>query len=245
MIEITNLTKTYAKSAVQAVESISLTAKNGEILGFLGPNGAGKSTTIKCLCGILPFESGSISICGIDIKENPVEAKKKIAYVADENILYAGLTGTQYINFVCDLYGVSAEDRKARVEKYAAMFDMTDKLGQKISSYSHGMKQKISIISGLCHNPDVWVLDEPMTGLDPRASFALKNLMREFADAGKTVFFSSHVLEVVEKVCDRVAIIDKGKLISLCDMSDLQAHKNNVDLEKLFLQLTDAMGGQA
>ncbi len=243
MIEINHLSKKYAKSNYYAVKDLSLTVNSGEIFGFLGPNGAGKSTTIKCLTGILPFEEGTITVGGVNCKDDPIAAKRKIAYVADEHILYEYLTGLQYVNFIADIFGVSERDRKERTEKYASIFEMTDKIKDKISSYSHGMKQKISIIAGLVHDPEVWILDEPLTGLDPKSGFQVKQLMREFAAQGKTVFFSSHVLDVVEKLCSRVAIIDKGTLVTVCNMEELQERKNNINLETLFLQLTDGNGG--
>ncbi|HOO22317.1 MAG TPA: ABC transporter ATP-binding protein [Clostridia bacterium] len=239
MIRISGLSKTYANSKVKAVDNITMEIAPGEIFGFLGPNGAGKSTTIKCLTGILPYAEGSISICGHNLKDEPVAAKGKIGYVADENILYDGLTGLDYINFIADVFGIDSSTRKERIEKYAQIFEMSDKLGQKISSYSHGMKQKISIISALVHDPDVWVLDEPMTGLDPKSSFALKQLMHEHAAQGKVVFFSSHVLEVVEKICTKVAIINKGRLIGVYDMKELKQKRNDLSLEELFLGLTN------
>ena len=222
MIEINHLSKKYSKSNHYAVSDLSLSVNDGEIFGFLGPNGAGKSTTIKCLTGILPYEEGTITIGGVNFKENPLLAKRKIAYVADEHILYDYLTGLQYVNFIADIFGVSEKDRKERTEKYASIFEMSDIIKDKISSYSHGMKQKISIIAGLVHDPEVWILDEPLTGLDPKSSYQVKQLMHEFASQGKTVFFSSHVLDVVEKICSRVAIIDKGKLITVCSMEELQ-----------------------
>lgn len=238
MLEINNLTKTYANSSVKAVDGLSLKIDGGEIFGFLGPNGAGKSTTIKCLTGILPFNEGNIKICGYDIKENPIEAKRRIGYVADEHILYDGLTGLQYVNFIADVFSVSSDERRERIEKYAPLFDMSDKMNDKISSYSHGMKQKISIISALVHEPEVWVLDEPMTGLDPKSSYELKRLMTERAESGKLVFFSSHVLEVVEKLCTKVAIINKGKTVTVCDIDELHERRSDLSLEELFLSLT-------
>jgi ABC-2 type transport system ATP-binding protein len=238
MLKIENLTKTYANSSIKAVDDISFEVKDGEIVGFLGPNGAGKSTTIKCLTGILPFSDGTITVCGYDIRRNPVDAKKNIAYVADENILYNGLTGLKYINLIADIFGIDENDRKERTEKYAALFDMSDKLGDKIGSYSHGMKQKISIIAGLVHEPKVWVLDEPMTGLDPKGCFELKKLMTEYAAEGNAVLFSSHVLEVVEKLCTKVVIINKGKLVTECGMDELQQRRSDLSLEELFLNLT-------
>lgn len=238
MIEIKNLTKTYAKSAVKAVDDLTLTVRSGEIYGFLGPNGAGKSTTIKCLTGILPFSEGSINICGVNLKDAPVEAKTHIGFVPDEHVLYESLTGFQYVEFIADVFNVDAEKRKELLEKYASSFEMSDKLQDKISSYSHGMKQKISIISALIHEPDVLILDEPMTGLDPKSSFELKQIMKEYAESGKTVFFSSHVLEVVEKICTTIAIINKGKLVTEFKTNELQDKKADMDLEELFLKLT-------
>lgn len=239
MIKISNLSKTYKSSNTKAVDDVSLEIKAGEIFGFLGPNGAGKSTTIKCLTGILPYSEGNISICGHNLKESPVEAKSKIGYVADENILYDGLTGLEYINFIADVFKVDTNIRKERIEKYAKIFDMQDKLSQRISSYSHGMKQKISVISALVHEPEVWVLDEPMTGLDPKSSFALKQLMNEHVAQGKVVFFSSHILEVVEKLCTRIAIINKGKIVTVCDMKEIKEKRKDLSLEELFLGLTN------
>lgn len=238
MIKIEHLTKSYAGKSVNAVDDVSFCVKEGEIVGFVGPNGAGKSTTIKCLTGILPFDMGNITVCDKNIRTQAVEAKMNIAYVADENILYNGLTGYQYINMVADIFGVGKEERKERTEKYAALFDMSDKLGDKISSYSHGMKQKISIIAGLVHQPKVWILDEPMTGLDPKASFELKKIMRDYASLGNAVLFSSHVLEVVEKLCDRVVIINKGKIVTECTAEELHERSGEVGLEELFLKLT-------
>lgn len=239
MIEINNLTKVYAKNKKIAVDNVSFTVDSGDIFGFIGPNGAGKSTTIKCLTGILPYNEGSISICGTDLKTDPIAAKKNIGYVADEHILYDALTGLEYINFIADVFNVSFEERKERIEKYAEMFEMSDKLEQKISSYSHGMKQKTSIIAALVHKPDVWVLDEPMTGLDPKSSFALKQLMREHAAQGKVVFFSSHILEVVEKLCTKVGIINQGRLVALGNLEEIKMQRENESLEDLFLNLTE------
>ncbi|MBO5776070.1 MAG: ABC transporter ATP-binding protein, partial [Clostridia bacterium] len=213
MIEITNLTKTYRNSGKRAIDNLTFTVENGEIFGFLGPNGAGKSTTIKCMTGILDYEEGDIVINGVNIKTDSVAAKQKIGYVADEHFLYEGLTGRQYVNFILDIFDVSKEIRERNIKEYAELFEMTDKLDQSISSYSHGMKQKISLIATLSHEPEILILDEPMTGLDPQATFKLKKLMQNLAEEGKIVFFSSHVLEVVEKLCTKVAIIDKGSLV--------------------------------
>lgn len=238
ILKITNLTKSYSKGAVKAVDDITLEIKSGEIFGFLGPNGAGKSTAIKCVMGILPFEAGHINICGYDLKENPIEAKKNIGYVPDSYIIYDKLTGNEYLNFMCDVYDVSNSDREERADKYVKLFNLEDAINSPIKSYSHGMKQKISVIGALIHNPRLWVLDEPLTGLDPKSAYDLKILMREHANEGNTVFFSSHVLDVVEKVCDRVAIIDKGKIIAVCTMKELKEKRSELSLEEFFLSIT-------
>ncbi|MBO7177524.1 MAG: ABC transporter ATP-binding protein [Clostridia bacterium] len=237
MIEIKNFSKTYRASGKRAVDNLSFTVADGEIFGFLGPNGAGKSTTIKCITGILDYEEGSIVINGSDVKTDSINAKKKIGYVADEHFLYEGLSGRQYVNFILDIFQVEKEERETKIKEYAEIFEMTSHLDESVSSYSHGMKQKISLIATLAHSPEVFILDEPMTGLDPEGAFNLKQIMAKLASEGKTVFFSSHVLDVVEKVCTRVAIIDDGKLIAVCDMQELKEKKEN--LEELFLKLTD------
>ncbi len=238
MIEIENLTKIYNGTGKKAVDNLSLTVEDGEIFGFLGPNGAGKSTTIKCLTGILKFNQGHIRVNGADIQEDPVGAKSKIGFVPDEHYLYEGLTGRQYVNFVLDIFGVPDDVRKERIEKYAGLFGMKEHLDEPSSSYSHGMKQKISLVSAFSHEPEVLVLDEPMMGLDPASSYELKTLMREWASAGRIVFFSSHVLDVVEKICTKVAIIDNGKLATVCDMRELKEKRKDLSLEQLFLTLT-------
>lgn len=237
MLEISNLTKIYGNN-FKAVDDVSFTVNDGEICGFLGPNGAGKSTTIKCLTGILNYSDGTIKINGVNLKESPVAAKKLMGYVPDEHVIYEGLTGLQYISFICDVFDVSPSDRKERIEKYANEFGMADKLNNLIGSYSHGMKQKISVIAALVHEPEVFVLDEPLTGLDPQSAFILKSIMQNYAAKGKTVFFSSHVLEVVEKLCTKVAIIDKGKLLTVCDMRELKEKRGDINLETFFLNLT-------
>lgn len=244
MIKIEHLTKTYAGSEIKAVDGVSFSVNPGEIVGFVGPNGAGKSTTIKCITGILPFEEGRITICDKDIGIQPVDAKRNMAYVADENILYNGLNGKQYISLIADIFGVEKKLRDERTDKYSILFDMSDKLGDKISSYSHGMKQKISIIAGLIHEPKVWILDEPMTGLDPKASFELKKLMKEHAEKGNSVLFSSHVLEVVEKLCHKVVIINKGKIITECTAEELQEKSGEMGLEEFFLKITGVFSGE-
>jgi ABC-2 type transport system ATP-binding protein len=237
MIRINDVSKTYAKSQVKAVDGINLEVKSGEIFGFLGPNGAGKSTTIKMLTGILTPDSGTIQIADVNTADDPVLAKSKVGYVPDNHETYDTLKGIEYLNFIGTMFGMDAAALKDNIEKYAALFNMTDALGSLISSYSHGMKQKIMVIAALIHDPEVWILDEPLTGLDPQSAFQIKTIMRERADAGKTVFFSSHVIDVVEKVCDRIAIINNGKIIAVDTLDNIR-QSNNVTLEQIFLSLT-------
>lgn len=239
MLQIENLTKTYAGNQKPSVDNLSLTVSDGEIFGFIGPNGAGKSTTIKCITGIIGFEQGRVLIDGIDLKSSPLEAKRLIGYVSDDHVLYEGLTGVEYINFICDVFDVPTSQRQERLDKYCELFALTDSVKKQISTYSHGMKQKLNIIGALIHEPKIWILDEPMTGLDPRSAYNLKQLMREHADKGNSVFFSSHVLEVVEKVCDRIGIIDEGHLIACCRIDELKERNKDKSLEDLFLRLTD------
>lgn len=243
MLQINNLTKTYAGSSKPSVENLSLTVGDGEIFGFIGPNGAGKSTTIKCITSIITFSEGSISVDGKSLKENPTEVKKLIGYVSDDHVLYEGLTGVEYINFICDVFDVPSSLREERMNRYVHMFALDEAIKNQISSYSHGMKQKLNIIGALIHEPKVWILDEPMTGLDPKSAFNLKTLMREHADKGNCVFFSSHVLEVVEKICDRIGIIDDGHLITTCSISELKERNHDSSLEELFLKLTEDGAG--
>ena len=234
MLKIKNLTKYYGKT-FKAVDALSLNVKAGEIYGFIGHNGAGKSTTIKSIVGAIDFEQGEILIDGISIKNNPVECKRLLAYIPDNPDIYDHLTGIQYINFVCDIYGVT-ENRTERIKKYAQIFQIEQNLGDLISSYSHGMKQKLVIISALVHNPKLLVLDEPFVGLDPIASHRLKELMKELCDNGGAIFFSTHVLEVAEKLCDRVGIIKGGKLVKEGTMEEIAGDKS---LESLFLEIAD------
>ncbi|MBQ7236239.1 MAG: ABC transporter ATP-binding protein [Clostridia bacterium] len=234
MLKIKNLTKYYGKT-FKAVDALSLNVKAGEIYGFIGHNGAGKSTTIKSIVGAIDFEQGEILIDGISIKNNPVECKRLLAYIPDNPDIYDHLTGIQYINFVCDIYGVT-ENRTERIKKYAEIFQIEQNLGDLISSYSHGMKQKLVIISALVHNPKLLVLDEPFVGLDPIASHRLKELMKELCDNGGAIFFSTHVLEVAEKLCDRVGIIKGGKLVKEGTMEEIAGDKS---LESLFLEIAD------
>ncbi len=221
------------------MNNLSLDIKGGEIVGFLGPNGAGKSTTIKAIVGILPFEEGTINICGFDLKKEPILAKKCIGYVPDTYIIYDKLKGMEYLNFICDVYGVSTVDRIERINYFLDIFDLKDAVNNPIKTYSHGMKQKISVIGALIHEPKLWILDEPLTGLDPKSAYDLKLLMREHVKNGNTVFFSSHVLEVVEKICDKVAIVDKGEIISICTIAELKSKRSDLSLEEFFLSITE------
>ncbi len=234
MLKIEHLTKTYGDK--KAVDDLSLHIKPGEIYGFIGHNGAGKTTTIKSCCGILSFDGGEIHVDSTSIKTNPIECKSKIAYIPDNPDLYEFMTGIQYLNFVADIFGVSAEDRQSRIHKYADAFEITKDLAQPVSAYSHGMKQKLAIISALIHNPKLVIMDEPFVGLDPKAAHLLKGYMRDICDNGGAIFFSTHVLEVAEKLCDKVAIIKGGKLIKSGSMEEV---KGDDSLEEVFLELED------
>ncbi|ENB9403813.1 TPA: ABC transporter ATP-binding protein [Bacillus paranthracis] len=238
MIEITNVSKSY-NGSTYAVKDLSLSVPSGEIFGFLGPNGAGKSTTIKMITGIHGVDKGTITINGIDIMKNPMEAKKTFGYVPDSPDMFLRLKGIEYLNFMADMYEVPKEVRQERIESLAKKFDLYNALSDQIQSYSHGMRQKIVIIGVLVHEPDVWILDEPLTGLDPKSAYILKEMMREHANKGKIVFFSTHVLEVAEKLCDRVAIINKGNLQFKGNLDEMRDHfKSNESLEKMFLEMT-------
>ncbi|AIY75330.1 ABC transporter ATP-binding protein [Bacillus anthracis] len=238
MIEITNVSKSY-NGSTYAVKDLSLSVPSGEIFGFLGPNGAGKSTTIKMITGIHGVDKGTITINGIDIMKNPMEAKKTFGYVPDSPDMFLRLKGIEYLNFMADMYEVPKEVRQERIESLAKKFDLYNALSDQIQSYSHGMRQKIVIIGVLVHEPDIWILDEPLTGLDPKSAYILKEMMREHADKGKIVFFSTHVLEVAEKICDRVAIINKGNLQFKGNLDEMRDHfKSNESLEKMFLEMT-------
>lgn len=232
MLKIENLTKTYGEK--RAVDHLSLHIHPGEIYGFIGHNGAGKTTTIKACCGILQFDSGSILIDGVSIKEDPIGCKSKIAYIPDNPDLYEFMTGVQYLNFVADIFGVSAALREERVKRYADAFELTSELAQPISAYSHGMKQKLAIISALLHEPKLIIMDEPFVGLDPKASHLLKEIMREMCEQGGAIFFSTHVLEVAEKLCDKVAIIKSGRLVRSGTVAEV---KGDTSLEDVFLEL--------
>lgn len=235
MIEIKNVSKSY-DGKVKALNDISFKIDNGEIFAFIGHNGAGKTTMIKSLVGILDFDSGDILINGKSIKKEPIECKREMAYVPDNPDLYENMTGLDFINFICDIYDVSLEDRKVNIEKYSKMFEMDGKLGSDISSFSHGMKQKVALIAALSHNPDVLIMDEPFVGLDPKAVFDMKEVMHKMAKDGKTIFFSTHILDVAEKLCDRVAIIKKGEIVKIGKMKDI---KGDESLEQVFLELGD------
>ena len=237
MIRLHNVSKTYVKAQTKAVDDLSLEINTGEIFGFLGPNGAGKSTTIKMITGILTPDAGTIEIDGINIADHPIAAKSIMGFVPDNHETYETLRGIEYLNFIGTMYGVGGAKLKAKIKEYADMFNLTDDLPKMISSYSHGMKQKLSVIAALVHEPKVWILDEPLTGLDPQSTYQLKQLMRQFADKGNTVFFSSHVIDVVEKVCDRIAIINHGKLVAVDTLDNIRAN-DQVSLESLFLTIT-------
>lgn len=239
MITITNLSKKYKNAEEYAVKNLNLTINDGEVFGFIGSNGAGKSTTIKCIIGILPFNEGTIEVAGYDLAKDAISAKKNIGYVSDNHSVYDKLSGREYVNFLANVYGVSKEVRDSRLNDLALRFDLLDKLDSPIKSYSHGMKQKICVIGALIHEPKVWVLDEPLTGLDPKSAKELKELMREHCEKGNVVFFSSHVLEVVEKLCDRVAIIKNGEIIALFTMAELEEKQQGKSLEDIFLELTE------
>lgn len=232
MLNISHLTKTYGDK--KAVDDLSLHIAPGEIYGFIGHNGAGKTTTIKSVVGILQFDEGEITIDGTSLKNDPIACKKKIAYIPDNPDLYEFMSGIKYLNFIADIFGVGAEERQERIKKYADMFELTEDLAQPISAYSHGMKQKLAIIAAWIHNPKLIIMDEPFVGLDPKASFLLKEMMRDVCAAGGAIFFSTHVLEVAEKLCDKVAIIKGGKLIRSGTMESV---KGDDSLEEVFLEL--------
>lgn len=236
MLEIKNFSKTYSKNKKKAVDDLNIKVEDGEIYGFIGHNGAGKTTTIKSIVGIIEFEEGDILVNGISIKDNPIEVKKQIAYIPDTPDIYTSYTGINYLNFIADIFNISKEEREAEIKKYADTFDLTNALGDLISSYSHGMKQKLVIISALLHKPKLLILDEPFVGLDPNASHKLKTIMKDMCKEGASIFFSSHVLEVVEKLCNKVGIIKDGKLVLSVDLSKEKQAKN---LETIFLELND------
>ncbi len=235
LLQINEFSKTYSGNK-KAVDHLSLQIEEGDIYGFIGHNGAGKSTTLKAVVGILPFEEGEILIGGKSIRSHPVECKKRMAYIPDNPDIYPHMTGIGYLNFICDLYHVDKKLRNERIDRYSELLEIRDHLGDTIGSYSHGMKQKIAIISALAHEPDLLILDEPFVGLDPKATHTLKNMMKEYVKRGHAIFFSSHVLEVVEKLCNKVAIIREGILIASGPIDDV---KGDESLENIFLELTE------
>ena len=238
MIEIKNVSKAYSKDQ-KAIDSLDLKIYDGEIFGFLGPNGAGKTTTIKMITGIVDIDEGDILIDGTSITDNPMEAKKNFGFVPDSPDLFLKLKGIEYLNFLGDVFKLSKNERKSKIEDLAKRFDIFDALNDKIESYSHGMRQKLIVIGALMHEPKNWILDEPMTGLDPKSSHDLKELMKEHAKNGNTVFFSTHVLEVAEKLCDRVAIINKGKLVFVGTLDQIKKEFKDGTLEELLLEITE------
>lgn len=233
MIEIKNVSKTY-NGKKKVLKNISFKIESGEIFAFIGHNGAGKTTMIKCIMGILDFEEGDILVDNKSIKEEPLECKRIMAYVADNPDLYENMKAIDFINFICDMYEVSEDIRRENTLKYAKMFEIEDKLNDDISSFSHGMKQKIALIAALTHNPKVLIMDEPFVGLDPKAVYDMKEIMRDMAKDGKTIFFSTHILDVAEKLCDRVAIIKDGTIVKVGKMKDI---KGDESLEQVFLEL--------
>lgn len=232
MLNIQHLTKTYGDK--KAVDDLSLHIAPGEIYGFIGHNGAGKTTTLKATVGILRFDSGEITVGGVSVKENPLAVKKQIAYIPDNPDLYEYMSGIKYLNFIADVFGVGKAKREERIRRYADAFSLTDDLAQPVSAYSHGMKQKLAIISAWIHDPKLVIMDEPFVGLDPKAAHLLKGMMRDLCDAGGAIFFSTHVLEVAEKLCDKVAVIKGGRLVRSGTMAEV---KGDESLEEVFLEL--------
>lgn len=234
MLTIKNLTKHY-KGSTKGITDLSLTIAGGDIYGFIGHNGAGKTTTIKCIVGIQDMDEGDILVDGISVKEDPMACKSKIAYIPDNPDLYEYMTGIQYLNFIADIFEVSAADRQSRIKKYGDAFEITSSLGDLISAYSHGMKQKLAIIAALVHEPKLLIMDEPFVGLDPKASVTLKEIMHNICDEGGAIFFSTHVLDVAEKLCNKVAIIKNGELITSGDMDEIV--KDGASLESIFMEV--------
>ena len=237
MIELKNISKEYKKGK-KVIDNLNMIVNDGEIFGFLGPNGAGKTTTIKMMAGILDIDNGDIIIDGKSIKTNPIEAKMSMGLVPDSPDAFLKLKGIEYLNFMADVYEVSSDDRKNRINELSEKFEISNVLNNKIESYSHGMRQKIVIIGALLHNPKNWILDEQMTGLDPKSSFELKRLMREHVNKGNMVFFSTHILDVAERLCDKIGIIDKGKLVFVGTYEEMKKElKENKSLEELFMEI--------
>ncbi|HZX21073.1 MAG TPA: ABC transporter ATP-binding protein [Clostridia bacterium] len=240
MLQLNNISKSYNKGMIKAVDNINLDIESGEIFGFLGPNGAGKTTTIKMIVGLLKPDDGNITIGGVNVWEEPLRAKAMISYVPDSPEIYDKLKGIGYLNFIADMYGISKDKREEKMGYYLDMFDIKDAMNDIIGSYSRGMKQKLVLTAALMNEPELFILDEPMVGLDPKSSFNLKETMRQMRDEGKTIFFSTHILEVAEKFCDRIAIINKGKIATVGTMEELRHHaKERESLENIFLELTE------
>ena len=242
MIELQQLSKAYNQGKVRAVKDLTLTVQKGELFGFLGPNGAGKTTTIKMMVGLLRPDTGRVLLNGIDAARDPLKAKTIVGYCPDEPVMYDKMTGIRFLSFIADVFGVSGERRAKVLPELAESFEMKDALGEIVTSYSHGMRQKLSLIAALLHDPEILILDEPIVGLDPRAAFTLKEKMKELCARGKTVFFSTHIMEVAERLCDRVGIISRGTLIAAAPLPELRrrAGEESATLERLFLEMTDA-----
>ena len=236
LLSVNNLTKMYKGQTTTAVSDVSFEVNEGEVVAFVGPNGAGKSTTIKCITGIHPFDAGSVVVCGHDIKEDPIGAKMNMGYVSDDHATYENLTGYDYLNFVCNVYRVPVNQRRQKIDSLAEMLEISSALSKQINTYSHGMKQKLAIISALLHQPKLLILDEPFVGLDPKASHVLKGIMADLCARGSAIFFSTHVLEVAERLCHKVAIIKNGRLVAYGSMEDV---KGDQSLEDVFLELED------
>ncbi len=238
MIEFKNVSKTY-NGNVKALDNLNFTVGKGELVGFIGPNGSGKTTTIKLLSGVLVPDKGTITVNGFDVSKEPLKAKASIGYIPDNPDIFLRLKGIEFLNFIGDVYKVPVDDRKKTIDELAERFELTSALNSQILSYSHGMRQKLMVIAALLHKPEVWILDEPMTGLDPKSAFELKQMMKEHTQSGKSVFFSTHVLEVAEKLCDKVVIIKKGKKLYDGTLEQLEKKNKDKNLEDIFLELTD------
>lgn len=239
MIRLNHVSKIYGDGSRKAVDDLSWDIEDGKITGFIGPNGAGKTTTLKMITGILAPSEGTIEINGKDIQKDPLEAKRQFGFVPDDPDVFLRVRGIEYLNFMADIYGVGTEERQRFIEETAKRFEMEENLSSRIMSYSHGMRQKIMVMGALIHKPPVWILDEPLTGLDPRSAHELKQMMREHADAGNAVLFSTHVLEVAEKLCDRIAIIHHGRQVYLGTLEELKAAYPDQTLENIFLEITE------
>ncbi len=238
MIKVENISKSF-NNKVKAVDNLSFTVNDGEIVGFIGPNGAGKTTTMKMMTGILPIENGDIFLNDYSIKTDTLKAKEILGYIADSPDMFLRLKGIDFLNFIADIYKISLDERKERIKEFAGKFDLEKELSQTMQSYSHGMRQKMMVIAALVHNPAVWILDEPLIGLDPKSAYELKSMMRNHADKGNSVLFSTHILEVAEKLCDKVVIINKGRSVFMGTLDDLKLKYQNKTLEEIFLTLTN------